>query len=161
MLQVSWKKVIMSQYHVKKSLLMVEPTLSYMNVVGKNRQIWQKLHILRYLKNEFSMIVELFSDRPFIEKLFCRFKILISHFLITLPFPENLTEIYRKFLRNFSENSYIHHLPTLPTHHPIHTHQSPAYPNPPRTLNSIFFTMRFFFQIYRLFPTPFIWYVND
>ena len=70
------------------------------------------------------MIVELFSDRPFIEKLFCRFKILISHFLITLPFPGNFPEISRKFLRNFSENSYIPHLPTLPTHHPIHTHQS-------------------------------------
>jgi len=92
------------------------------------------------------MIIELFSDRPFIEKLFCRFKILISRFLITLPFPENFPETSRKFLRNFSENSYIPHLPNLPTHHPIHTHQSPAYPNPPRTLNSIFFTMRFFFS---------------
>ena len=90
------------------------------------------------------MTVELFSDRPFIEKLFCRFKILISHFLITLPFPEIFPKISRKFLRNFSENSYIPHLPTLPTHHPIHTHQSPAYLNPPRTLNSIFFTMCFF-----------------
>ena len=111
-----------------------------MKGVGKKRVIWLKLHFLRYLTGGFSMIVGLFSHRPFIKILFCRFTISISRFRITTHFTENFPKISQKFLGKF----LLPHLPPLPTPHPTHPHPPPTSPNTPRTSNSIFSKIYFF-----------------
>ena len=109
-----------------------------MKPVGKKRVIGWKLHFLRYLTGELSMIWGLFFCKNFVKILISRFTRSISRFLITTHFFGNFPEIFRKFFENLSEiscmSTYPPHLPL----HIIHSHPPPTSLDPLRTSNLIF-----------------------
>ena len=113
-----------------------------MKVVGNKRRNAFKLSFLRCSTYESGMIVELFSDRPFIKILFSRFTISFSRFRITMILPEisrKFPENSRKILGNFPEFS----LPLIhqysPTPHLIHPQSpNPRCPEPPQNFKPVF-----------------------
>ena len=131
----------------------LEQERQFCNLVATTSHVASKSSQLlnRYSTGESGMIVELFSRRPFIKILFCRFKILIFRFLIITYFTENFTEISQKFLRNFSENSYPPPTPlTYPPYHPPrpNTHN----PEPTQNFKSTFLEYTFFVELGVFFP---------
>ena len=131
-----------------------------MNLVGKKHIIEWKIYFLtcRCSTDESGVIVELFSRRLFIKILFCCTTILISRFRITKYFSEILLKFFKILIK--ISRKFPAYLPTPP--HPSPISPTPTHPPHPWThleLQTWFSRQFVFSQIYRVFPTPFIYII--
>ena len=72
---------------------------TYMKVVGNNRLIWLHLQFLKYLTGGSGMISRLFSCRPIVKILICRFTISSFMIIYQRKFPGNFVKTSGKSLQ--------------------------------------------------------------
>ena len=120
--------------------------------MGNKSTIRWRLSFLWYSTGESGMIVRLFSCKPFIKFLFCRYAISFSRFRITVHFPGNFPEISG----NLPEISWS---PTYPPYPPPILYTHTQYPKPwSHSELQIHFSQKHNISlIVEVFPTTFIW----